>query len=611
MKIFLIICVLFSAWCLSFFLDCFLYGSPVPLNSSQNRDEAPPFHGATLDNVFWFLQVSDIHISVYVDPGRYEDLKLFIKQVVGTVKPAVVFVTGDITDAKGADQLSSTQESREWHIYRDILNQSQFGDMPWIDLRGNHDAFNVPWKYHREDMYRQYALSSTKHSSVAFKWSHKTNFGVYSFVGIDACPSPGLKRPYNFFGVLHDEDLTMIEDIMAETKRDNGTIILTHYPSSFITSDYKRMRNIFSHSIAHLCGHLHSGGEYFFERLAMYARHPDGHLELELSDWKFVRKFRLLAYDHDILSFTDTSLHKWPLVLITNPVSTHFALPGREPTSRIKHSTHIRILAFSLWSITDVLVSINGGSNQSATLAAKGQPLYVLPWQTSHYMHGKHSLTVFVKDSKGNEAKVSQKFSLDGSKDPLDKLPGFFLLTDHRSFARMTFFSLWLLLVTCLMTAWFGAGFQYFQNMTRYPPVFYPFLFNLLYFAVGPWYVGEVLRDVYGLIFVHGMMASGHFIPGSLTYVHGVAEILTYYLPLSLYLSYLLQPRNSKKWRHQCVLYLWMAFIALAIMYHMRGVRRIVRSYGWISLIISPGYCWTLVLGGLLVYLAIRKGKRT
>ena len=115
---------------------------------------------------FIFSQISDIHISVYVDPGRYEDLKLFIKQVVGTVKPAVVFVTGlslslpplsfplhlspspfislslsrtgDITDAKGADQLSSTQESKEWHIYRDILNQSQFGDMPWIDLRGNH-----------------------------------------------------------------------------------------------------------------------------------------------------------------------------------------------------------------------------------------------------------------------------------------------------------------------------------------------------------------------------------------------------------------------------------------------------------------------------------------
>lgn len=28
-------------------------------------------------------------------------------------------------------------------------------------------------------------------------------------------------------------------------------------------------------------------------------------------------------------------------------------------------------------------------------------------------------------------------------------------------------------------------GFQYFQSMTSYPPVFYPFLFNLLYFAIG------------------------------------------------------------------------------------------------------------------------------
>ena len=49
----------------------------------------------------------------------------------------------------------------------------------------------------------------------------------------------------------------------------------------------------FSHSVAHLCGHLHSGGEYF-ERLGMYARHSDGHLELELSDWKFVRKYEEL-----------------------------------------------------------------------------------------------------------------------------------------------------------------------------------------------------------------------------------------------------------------------------------------------------------------------------
>ena len=55
----------------------------------------------------------------------------------------------------------------------------------------------------------------------------------------------------------------------------------------------------------------------------------------------FVR-FRLLAVDHDILSFVDTSLHKWPLVLITNPVDAEFKVPEREPLGRILHSTHIR-----------------------------------------------------------------------------------------------------------------------------------------------------------------------------------------------------------------------------------------------------------------------------
>ena len=51
-------------------------------------------------------------------------------------------------------------------------------------------------------MYRQYSVH--KETSVAFKWTRTTKYGQYSFVGVDACPNVGLKRPYNFFGVLHE-----------------------------------------------------------------------------------------------------------------------------------------------------------------------------------------------------------------------------------------------------------------------------------------------------------------------------------------------------------------------------------------------------------------------
>ena len=41
--------------------------------------------------------------------------------------------------------------------------------------------------------------------------------------------------------------------------------------------------------MAHLCGHLHTLGELSSYAPNLYARHPDGHLELELADWKFER----------------------------------------------------------------------------------------------------------------------------------------------------------------------------------------------------------------------------------------------------------------------------------------------------------------------------------
>ena len=41
----------------------------------------------------------------------------------------------------------------------------------------------------------------------------------------------------------------------------------------------------------------------------------------------------------------------------------------------------------------------------------------------------------------------------------------------------------------------------------------------------GPWYVGEVMTDVYGLVFAHGVVVTGHFLPGSMTYLNGIIMV--------------------------------------------------------------------------------------
>ena len=44
--------------------------------------------------------------------------------------------------------------------------------------------------------------------------------------------------------------------------------------------------------------------------------------------------------------------------------------------------------------------------------------------------------------------------------------------------------------------------------------------------------MGEVVRGMYGFVWVHGVYVAGHFVPGSMTYLHGIFEV---YLPVDLH----------------------------------------------------------------------------
>lgn len=56
--------------------------------------------------------------------------------------------------------------------------------------------------------------------------------------------------------------------------------------------------------------------------------------------WCF--RYRVLAFDHDLLSFADLTFDEWPAVIITNPKEALYMKPGVEPLERIRSSTHIR-----------------------------------------------------------------------------------------------------------------------------------------------------------------------------------------------------------------------------------------------------------------------------
>lgn len=240
-----------------------------------------------------------------------------------------------------------------------------------------------------------------------------------AFLGVDACPDPGLRRPFNFIGILDIQEQQNLQKLKneAESKVDH-IIWFGHYPTSCILSlerDSQRLnvRELIGSakgSQVYACGHLHSMGGLVKQ---MYTKHKKGYLELELGDWKDNRMFRLAAIDHGIFSFIDQKHNTWPIILVTNPKHAQFILPGREPLQLIQDSTHIRILAFSDVKIESVKISFDKISWMKCK--KKDGPLYVCHWLPHLFKTGLHNVYVVATDEVGKETTLEHPFSLDGT----------------------------------------------------------------------------------------------------------------------------------------------------------------------------------------------------
>lgn len=282
------------------------------------------------------------------------------------------------------------------------------------------DNFNIKAINSQENYFKNYSVQGYNHSKSYVHYENRNGVSV-AFLGIDACPDPGLRRPFNFIGILDASDQQQIKKLQAEANSKADHIVwFGHYPTSCILTmeaepgqgrlDLRQLIGDSKGTQVYVCGHLHSMGGLVPQ---MYTKHKKGYLEIELADWKDNRAYRLGAIDHGLFSFVDQKHNTWPLVLVTNPKHAQFYMPGREPLRLIRDSTHIRILAFSDVDIKTVKVSFD---KRSWTECSHTEgPLYVCEWLPHLYSRDLHYLYVIATDELGKEAVVEHPFSLDGS----------------------------------------------------------------------------------------------------------------------------------------------------------------------------------------------------
>ncbi|XP_074145515.1 transmembrane protein 62 isoform X2 [Sminthopsis crassicaudata] len=573
-----------------------------------------PAPGGEATNIFWGLQISDLHISKFFDPNRAKDLEKFCSETVDIIQPDLVLATGDLTDGLKSDRWGSRQFETEWQTYQNVLKRTRVTEKTkWLDIRGNHDSFNIPSLESSYNYYRRYS-ALRRHGSMHY--IHKTPFGNYSFIYVDATITPGPKKPFNFFGMLNKKQMKELLLLTEETRYSNHTIWFGHYTTSTIISPVPGIRSLMSSATAYLCGHLHLLGGMM---PVLHTRHPNGTLELELGDWKENRRYRIFAFDHDLFSFTDLIFGEWPVVLITNPKSFLYSSSIHEPLEKLYYSTHIRILAFSPSSITTVSVKINGVYLGNAVHLSG--PIFILKWNPRNYSEESSMIEVNVQDSTGRIKSVKHKFSIKGNiHTKFNFMPSFILLTDHYIVARVIFVLIVMTPQLLLILFRYSKklelkGTPGFVNMTSFSFLilsktdifYYIVLFLNSYTALGPWFVGEIIDGKIGCCFSFGVFVDGNFFQGSMTFIIGIIQILLFNIPLLIYLCWTLLLRcqgyifsSHLKGRYHKVLPVHMLML-LFYACQIGSCYLLGKAYGTVALLFSPMYAWLAVFVPILI----------
>lgn len=581
--------------------------------------------GDSLDHLMWFMQISDLHISYFSDRERVEQLKEFCSVNIRAIKPNLVLATGDLTDGKTANGFGSRQIEEEWRIYKDVLSATGvLAITTWLDIRGNHDNFDVISANTSENYFRKYSVQGSTHPR-SYLHQHRVGNDTYSFIAVDACLEPGPRRPFNFIGLLNEKEMRALYDYEAQARQSNATIWFGHYPTSAVYSASPGIRHLMRNGIAYLCGHFHTIGGWVPH---MYALQKSGVLELELGDWKDSRLYRVAAIDHGLFSFVDMKHSKWPVILITNPKHALYFVPNEAPVSRILHSTHIRILAFSPSPITKVAVRIDDGEWQFCRRV--NGPLYVLPWKPESLAGSIHQIEVEVQDQSGRRNSILQPFSIDGSRMSFDLLPRMLLMSRLSVFIQVLLGLS--LLINVLPLCWIRIMHHYVKAgklaRPRYSSscarcfmrkmwlvstvnrIFYPLVVMAIYIPIGPWFIGYIIENHVSVCFAWGMFVNGTFLPGGFTFVYAVLHLWTFNFPLMLILARCLEYRYEQLQRAvlppSLPAYVFRQLpMLLLLLFNCYVAYLTIPTYGTLAFFMNPIKTWSVIAAVILWQLAI------
>eukprot|EP00850_Spirogloea_muscicola_P014960 SM000111S18783 [mRNA] locus=s111:91567:99835:- [translate_table: standard] len=301
------------------------------------------------EDLLWWVQVSDLHVggASPAAVARAADLEAHLGPALAVIRPSLLLLTGDLTDARGKGMGTPRQDEGEWSRYRTaVARLAAACSLPEhlvLDLRGNHDTYGVPKRRGPRDFFARHSCAARWHNgsevysvtmekkyfaarlapicTLQAKLSHAGR--LHHFVGLDSAPSIGIRPPVNFFGHPEDRHLDLLQmELAAETERFGNaaspgehrnvtTLVFAHYPLAFTanTPCGRRLVDTVAEGgkiAGFVSGHLHT--KFGTQLFRLHRRRGGTFWEWVAGDWKDSRAIRVMAADDGLVSFVDIRL---------------------------------------------------------------------------------------------------------------------------------------------------------------------------------------------------------------------------------------------------------------------------------------------------------------
>ena len=379
-----------------YFLLFFILGVNSSLSANQAEYKADGSH------LFWFIQISDTHVSSFLDNQYGHRLLWTLGDAVSVISPRFVVNTGDLTDHTAGVNYLCQPQLDEWLEYRGYLEQTGMSYDFYFDVPGNHDAYTDG----ALSMYLEHSMSGHTFGTTQPYWTLKMPYGQYNFF---ATATPDNKGPqwWGDDAILTSDELIELGKNMETAGDGNFSMTFGHHPLGVFkaTTDLMDLMDEFGADY-YACGHEHDFSIRYYE---------DRKIEFRVSSMgqKPSENIGIYAVDNNTLSFGLSGVDKpWPTAVITAPGAAKrtagnktISDPFVPPVPNSCDNAPIRVLVFATHAVESVKAQIDGGSSFDLEQRNKIRAQWRGRFDASALSEGYHDLKVTVKAGDSREFK--------------------------------------------------------------------------------------------------------------------------------------------------------------------------------------------------------------